>query len=114
MRIVSAAILASTLLAAPAFAGDIEVFQIGRSNWIAANQYNSSNTAWVHQRGINEYGNNYASFAQSGRYNYVNSAQSSYTDNIFAATQYGRTNGVTAFQSAAGVNTFSVTQTRRR
>lgn len=114
MRVLSAALVASALFAAPAFAGDVEIYQVGRSNWAAANQYNSTNTMMIHQKGLDQYGNNYASFAQAGRSNYVNAAQSSYTDNELGITQAGRFNAVTAFQSAAGFNGFSVTQTRRR
>ncbi|HRK24522.1 MAG TPA: hypothetical protein PLQ11_06175 [Beijerinckiaceae bacterium] len=114
MRIASAAILATALFAGPALAGDISVYQEGRSNWIAANQYNGANSAWIQQHGINANGNNYAAFAQTGRSNFLNSVQTGYTDNILSANQVGRFNGAEAYQRALGVNTFSVTQSRRR
>lgn len=114
MRIRFAAALVATVIAAPAFAGDVELYQQGRSNWAAVNQYNSSNYFMVHQKGIDAYGNNYAAAAQSGRRNEVNAAQSSFTDNELGITQTGRDNYVTAFQQANGFNGFSVTQNRRR
>ena len=114
MRILAAALVASTVIAAPAFAGDIEIQQRGRSNWAAANQYNAKNTVVLHQWGINANGNNYASFAQSGKYNFVGAAQQSYTDNTLAITQAGKETYINAFQTADGVNVFSATQTRLR
>lgn len=114
MRIRFAALVATTFIAVPALAGDVEIYQTGRSNWAVANQYNSSNYAMVHQRGVDAYGNNYAAFDQRGRRNEVNAAQSSYTDNALGITQTGRDNYVTAWQSAAGFNGFSVTQNRLR
>jgi len=114
MRRLAAALAVSTLIVAPAFAGDIEIQQTGRSNWAAANQYNARNTVVIHQWGLNENGNNYASFAQTGRYNFVGSAQQSYTDNTLAVTQFGRETYINAFQTAPGVNVFTATQSRLR
>lgn len=114
MRIRTIALIASTLFAAPAFAGDVEIYQVGRSNWAAANQSNASNYVQMHQFNTSVNGNNYASFAQTGRRNEFNTAQSSYTDNVLGVTQTGRDNYGTVFQSAEGVNTFSLTQTRLR
>ena len=114
MRIFATALVASTVLASSAFAGEIEIQQRGRSNWAAANQYNAKNTVVLHQWGINTNGNNYASFAQSGKYNFVGAAQQSFTDNTLAITQAGKETYISAIQNADGVNSFSATQTRLR
>lgn len=114
MRIRTIALIASTLFAVPAVAGDVEIYQVGRSNWAVANQYNSSNYVMLHQFGTSANGNNYAAFAQSGRRNEFNAAQSSYTDNVLTVTQAGKDNYGSAYQSAEGLNTFSLTQSRLR
>lgn len=112
MNIRLLACVAVVLGAAPALAGDLELLQVGQSNWAGVNQYNRANTVDIVQQGTNTNGNNYASFGQQGQSNRVRAEQYSLTDNALIVEQTGARNYVGAYQEAVGFNRFSLTQSR--
>lgn len=111
MRIGFTAVAFVALLTVPAAAGDVELYQVGQSNWFASNQYDARNNVKLFQEGTNTNGNNYASLLQQGDRNTITSGQLSKTDNTLVVDQAGVDNYVKAVQDAAGFNRFSLKQT---